>query len=162
METISDATALAQPAVDLATGLVRLARVVQDVFARVSARHDLTAAQARLLCVLTDEPKGMAKLAGILGVEKAAMTGLIDRLERHGLVQRTAVPGDRRACHVALTASGERRALAVHDEVGTDLDALTSSLSATRRGELLRVVLDITQTSGLPVAVDAHRSGKVP
>jgi DNA-binding MarR family transcriptional regulator len=148
METISGITAPARPDVDLATGLVRLARVVQDVFARVSARHDLTAAQARLLCVLTDGPKGMAKLAGILGVEKAAMTGLIDRLERRGLVQRTAVPGDRRACHVALTPAGGQRALAVHEEVGRDLDALTSSLSATRRRELLRVVLDITQASG--------------
>jgi DNA-binding MarR family transcriptional regulator len=145
METISEFTAPAQPDVDLATGLVRLARVVQDVFARVSARHELTAAQARLLCVLTEGPKGMGELAGILGVEKAAMTGLIDRIERRGLVRRTPVPGDRRACHVALTSCGEERAIAVHEEVGMELDALTSSLSATRRDEFLRVVLDVTR-----------------
>jgi len=147
METIYERAAAAAPAVDLATGLVRLARVVQDVFARVSARHELTAAQARLLCVLTEGPRAMGELAAILGVEKAAMTGLIDRIELRGLVRRTAVPGDRRACHVELTPSGEIRALAVHDEVGTDLGALTSSLSATRRDEFLRAVLDITHAS---------------
>lgn len=135
---------------DLATGLVRLARVVQDVFARVSARHDLTAAQARLLCVLTEGPRAMGELAAILGVEKAAMTGLTDRVERRGLVQRTAVPGDRRACHIALTASGEERAVAVHDEVGRNLGALTSSLPAARREEFLRVILEITHASAHP------------
>jgi DNA-binding MarR family transcriptional regulator len=150
METISEPAAPAEPAVDLATGLVRLARVVQDVFARVSARHELTAAQARLLCVLTEGPRAMSELAAILGVEKAAMTGLIDRIERRGLVRRTAVPGDRRACHIALTSSGEERAVAVHDEVGRNLGTLTSSLPAARRDEFLRVILDITQASAQP------------
>jgi DNA-binding MarR family transcriptional regulator len=153
METISEQTSpagQAQPDVDLPTGLVRLARVVQDVFARASARHGLTAAQGRLLCVLTEGPKAMGELAGILGVEKAAMTGLIDRIERHGLVQRTAVPGDRRAWHVALTSSGVKRALAVHEEVAKNLGALTSGLSAARRNEFGRVVLDITRASPHP------------
>lgn len=150
MKTISETTAAscqAEPGVDLATGLVRLARLVQDVFARASARHELTAAQARLLCVLTEGPKAMGELAGILGVEKAAMTGLTDRIERRGLLQRTAVPGDRRACRIALTSSGEQRALAVHDEVGKELDALASGLPAARRDELLRAVLDLTRVS---------------
>lgn len=148
METISEPTVPVgreEPVADLPTGLVRLARVVQDVFASASARHGLTAAQARLLCVLTEGPKAMGELAVILGVEKAAMTGLIDRIERRGLVQRTAVPGDRRTCHIALTSSGEKRALAVHEEVGRNLDALASSLSASRRNEFLRAVLDITR-----------------
>jgi DNA-binding MarR family transcriptional regulator len=152
METISERAAAAEPAAALANGLVRLARVVQDVFARVSARHELTAAQARLLCVLTDGPRAMGELAAILGVEKAAMTGLTDRIERRGLVRRTAVPGDRRACHIELTPSGEARALAVHDQVAADLGALTSGLSATRREEFLRVVLDITRASTHPGA----------
>ena len=50
----------------------------------------------------------MSELAGLLGVEKAAMTGLIDRVERHGLVQRVAVPADRRACRIDLTPAGEK------------------------------------------------------
>jgi DNA-binding MarR family transcriptional regulator len=153
METISEsasAAGQAEPDVDLPTGLVRLARVVQDVFARAAVRHELTAAQARLLCVLAEGPKAMGELAGILGVEKAAMTGLIDRIERRGLVQRTSVPGDRRACHVALTSSGEKRALAVHEEVSKNLEALTSSLSVTRRNEFGRVVVDIARAGPPP------------
>jgi DNA-binding MarR family transcriptional regulator len=97
----------------LADGLVRLSRLVQGAFAEVSARHGLPAAQARLLCVLAAQPRGMAELSGILGVEKAAVTGLVDRIERRGLAERKAVPGDRRALRVTLTTAGERAAIAI-------------------------------------------------
>src|ERR1700751_1949294 len=64
--------------VDAAAGLVQLTTLVQAIYARVSERHDLTPVQARLLCVLLDGPRGMAELAHCFGVEKAALTGLMD------------------------------------------------------------------------------------
>jgi DNA-binding MarR family transcriptional regulator len=45
----------------------------------------------------------MTELARCCGVEKAALTGLVDRAERRGLAERTPVPGDRRALRVTLT-----------------------------------------------------------
>ena len=44
-------------------GLVRLSFLVQEIYARVSERHDLTPVQAKLLCVVSDGPRGMAELA---------------------------------------------------------------------------------------------------
>lgn len=38
---------------------------------------------------------------------KASLTGIIDRLERKGLIERQAVPHDRRATHIRLTRKGE-------------------------------------------------------
>ncbi len=38
---------------------------------------------------------------------KASLTGIIDRLEDKGLVERRPIPGDRRAMNVALTKKGE-------------------------------------------------------
>jgi hypothetical protein len=52
----------------------------------------------------------MAELAQCLGVEKAALTGLVDRVERRGLAKRTTVHGDRRELHVMLTDAGQRGA----------------------------------------------------
>ncbi len=112
-----------------AHGLIRLSRLVQEVFARVSARHDLTPVQARLLGVLAAGPKGMAELARMFGVERAAMTGLVDRAERAGLVQRVSVPGDRRAVHVTVTDLGRRTGSAVHDDSTRELDGLLDPLS---------------------------------
>lgn len=113
---------------DLATGLIRLARLVNGLFSTASAVHGLTAAQARMLCILMEGPRGMAELAGLLGIDKAGVTGLTDRVERRGLAERTAVPGDRRALRVRLTTDGERTAAAVHDLICAELDAVTADL----------------------------------
>jgi DNA-binding MarR family transcriptional regulator len=132
---------------DLATGLVRLARLVDGVFARASGQQDLTSAQARLLCILVERPRGMAELAVLLGVERAGITGLVDRVERRGLVERTEVPGDRRALRARLTAAGERAAVAVHDQVCTRLDALTAGLAPAERECFRRGIAAVTGAS---------------
>jgi len=121
------------PDVDAAAGLVQLTTLVQAIYARVSERHDLTPVQARLLCVLLDGPRGMAELACYFGVEKAALTGLMDRAERRGLARRSPVPGDRRALQVTLTDTGHRAAVAFNAEVSAELDRLVAPLSVRDR-----------------------------
>jgi DNA-binding MarR family transcriptional regulator len=89
--------------------------------------------QARLLCVLAECPRGMAALAREFGVEKAALTGLVDRAERRGLVERRAVPGDRRAVSVPLTPTGLRTAGGFHAAVAAELGQLMAPLPAGER-----------------------------
>ncbi len=129
--------------VDVATGLVQLTTLVQAIYARVSERHDLTPAQARLLCHLLDGPRGMAELARCFGVEKAALTGLVDRAERRGLARRSSVPGDRRALQVTLTDAGHRAAAAFHGEVDAELSRLTSSLTPRDREQFRSTMAEI-------------------
>lgn len=113
---------------DVAAGLVRLSFLVQGIYARTSERCDLTPVQARLLCVLAGSPRCMAELAALFGVEKAALTGLVDRAERRGLVRRAPVPGDRRALLVTLTPDGRQAAAAFLDDVRTEVAELASDL----------------------------------
>lgn len=128
---------------DVASGLIQLTALVQGIYARVSERHDLTPAQARLLCVLLDGPRGMAELAGCFGVEKAALTGLMDRAERRGLARRSPVPGDRRALQVTLTDAGRQAAAAFHTEVGAELCGLTGSLAPADREQFRVSIAEI-------------------
>jgi DNA-binding MarR family transcriptional regulator len=114
---------------DVATALVQLSAMVQRLYGRVSERHDLTPVQAKLLCVLLAGPRGMADVAQCLGVEKAALTGLMDRVERRGLAGRSPVPGDRRALQATLTEAGRRAASAFHAEVSAELNRLVSPLT---------------------------------
>ena len=114
---------------DAATGLVQLSGLVQGLYTRISQRHDLTPVQAKLLCIVAEGPKGMAELAQCFGVEKAALTGLVDRVERRGLAKRTPVHGDRRALRVTLTDAGQRAATAFHGEVTAELEQLLSPLA---------------------------------
>jgi len=101
-------------------------------------------AQARLLCVLAAGPRGMTELAGILGIEKAALTGLADRAEQRGLLVRTPVAGDRRALSLALTPAGRSTAAAFHDDVSAELAALTCVLGPREREQFCRALARIT------------------
>jgi len=131
-----------------ALGLVQLSGLVQAVFARVAERHDLPPVQARMLCVLAEGARGMAELARVFGVEKAALTGLVDRAERRGLAERSPVPGDRRAVRVALTDAGRRSAAAFHAEVTAELDQLLAPLSPGDRDQFRAAMTTIAQAAG--------------
>jgi DNA-binding MarR family transcriptional regulator len=128
----------------VADGLIRLSALTQSAFVRTAELHGLPAAQARLLCMLAAGPRRMSELASLLGIEKAALTGLADRAERRGLVARTAVPGDRRAVSVALTPEGREVASAFHRDVSASLDRLTDVLSPGERERFRRSLARVT------------------
>jgi DNA-binding MarR family transcriptional regulator len=132
---------------DATTGLFQLACLVQGTYARVSERHDLTPVQARLLCILADGPRGMAELARCFDVEKAALTGLIDRAERRGLVKRSPVPGDRRALRVTPTDTGRRAAAAFHAEVNAELSRLLAPLAPQDRQHFRNTMAEVLRQS---------------
>jgi DNA-binding MarR family transcriptional regulator len=50
----------------------------------------------------------MSRIAELLGVSLSNATGLIDRVEERGFVERVRVPDDRRVVHVRLTDAGTR------------------------------------------------------
>ena len=71
--------------------------------------HGLTRSQWWVLAQLSrhgDRAMSQAELAKHLDVGKAALGGLIDRLEAVGYVQRTPAPGDRRVNLVSVTPKG--------------------------------------------------------
>jgi len=59
-----------------------------------------------LVAVTTEEPTSQLLLAQRLGIDKTAMTYVIDALEGDGLVQRRANPRDRRVREVLPTDAG--------------------------------------------------------
>lgn len=72
-------------------------------------------------------------------VDKSNVTGLLDGLEKAGLVKRNAVPGDRRRYHVTLTAKGRKRALDLEERYGKQVAVLMSAYTAAEREELIRL-----------------------
>ena len=134
----------------VADGLIRLSALTQSAFTRTAERHGLPTAQARLLCMLAAGPRRMSELAGLLGIEKAALTGLADRAERRGLVARTSVPGDRRAVSVALTPEGREVATAFHRDVSDSLEQLAGVLPPDERGRFGRSLARVTASASWP------------
>jgi DNA-binding MarR family transcriptional regulator len=119
--------------------LMELAIVLTGTVARVAEERELTPMQGRLLCGLAERPQRMADLAQSLGIEKAALTGLVDRAERRGLVERLPVSGDRRAIQVTLTDDGGKAVVAFESGVASALDELLEALPVKDRTEFRRL-----------------------
>ena len=126
-----------------ADALVRLTHLVQHVFAEVSRQHDLTPQQTQLLCLLAKGPVGMTELSRTLHLEKSSLTGLVDRVERRGLVARSRETRDRRTCTIALTSKGARLSVETHQDVTTRLEALASELRSGERMQLASLVAQL-------------------
>ncbi|MER5496783.1 MULTISPECIES: MarR family winged helix-turn-helix transcriptional regulator [unclassified Streptomyces] len=79
-----------------------------EEYDEAAAAHSLTGAQARVLGLLVLEPMPMRRIAQKLKCEPSNVTGIVDRLETRGLVERRPDPTDRRVKLAAPTERGAR------------------------------------------------------
>lgn len=88
--------------------LLELSRThLRDRFAAAIAALDLSLPQAHALQVLEPgRPVPMRDLAVRLRCDASNITGIVDRLEARGLVERRSAPGDRRVKALAVTDKG--------------------------------------------------------
>jgi len=100
--------------------LVQLAQSVHHAIGVVAQRHDLTAQQVGLLRMLS-EPVSMRAFAEELSCDPSNVTGLVDRVERLGLVDRVPDPRDRRVRMLTLTAKGREVRARVNRELALEL-----------------------------------------
>jgi DNA-binding MarR family transcriptional regulator len=126
--------------------LVRLVTPLGGHLGAVSAQHGLTPMQAMLLDRI-DEGAAlpMTELARELRCDTSNLTGLADRLEERGLVERVTPREDRRVRALALTAKGRalRRALSRDVREGNPmLERLSAAECATLATLLARLIGD--------------------
>jgi DNA-binding MarR family transcriptional regulator len=120
----------------LIDALVQAAFVTMAVLNKVSAENDLSLTQLRVLAILRDRRPRMAALADYLGLEKSTMTGLVDRAEKRGLLQRAPSPGDGRAVDVFLTPAGAQLAERLYADIERSLSPVTGELAPADRRRL--------------------------
>lgn len=135
---------------DVTAGLIRSAALVQDVCAMASVERGLTPHQAQLLCVVGDQPSSMMRLGSLLRVGKSAMTGLVDRAERAGLVVRVPDPNDGRSRLIALTPQGRRANESFRRAVGERIDEVIGSLTSQERDSLAAVLSKVVLDNEAP------------
>jgi DNA-binding MarR family transcriptional regulator len=87
--------------------LFDLAVVLGELMNSRLAEHGLTPARAEVLWLLhRSGPRTQRELSQVLKCTPRNVTGLVDALQRAGLVERTAHPSDRRAVVVRLSETG--------------------------------------------------------
>jgi DNA-binding MarR family transcriptional regulator len=120
-----------------------------EEYDQAAAAHSLTGAQARVLGLLSLEPMPMRRIAQKLKCEPSNVTGIVDRLETRGLVERRPDPADRRVKLAAATEKGARTALQLRESLGVAREPLAELSHAERAvlRDLLRRMLGVDTES---------------
>nr|SBO96946.1 Transcriptional regulator, MarR family [Nonomuraea gerenzanensis] len=143
----------------MVAALVRSTFLVNAVYEGSAREYGLTQQQGQLLCVLMARPYGMGDLGAVLGLAKSSLTGLVDRSERNGLVERRPDPQDSRAVRVRLTARGARLADEFYAETCRRVAELTSRMAADERDALAALLGRVVTDNKVPaVFVEPDRS----
>lgn len=137
--------------IGVVAALVRASFLVNAVYAESGREHGLTPQQGQLLCVLMGRPYGMSELGAVLGLAKSSLTGLVDRTERNGLVQRESDPSDMRAVRVALTPRGSKLAEGFYAETCRRIEKLPAGLSDAERSRLATLLGRVVSDNEVPV-----------
>ena len=107
--------------------------------------YNLTEVQLNLLMIIhyqsgKDGGLSQAQISSMMLVNRANITSLIDRMERVGLVSRTASAEDRRYNIVRLTAKARRILKRVEPAYGEQVSQIMSVLSKTEQKKLIEML----------------------
>ncbi len=141
---------------------LHLLRTGDDAFNLVNDHlftHQISQGRFSVLMQLLRQEEGCAdpthspaELAERIGVTRATMTGLVDTLERDGLVRREPVEDDRRMMLVRVTEKGRTLMSEILPGHFQRIAKLMSALSEAERKTLVKLLTKIqTRASGFTV-----------
>ncbi len=130
------------PEQEAALGVLRTSDQLQIRFARLLREHGLTPSQYNILRILRGEgkPLPILEIAGRTITVVPGITGLIDRLEQAGFVNRLRCDKDRRVIYVALTDHGMEALAALDEPLAALHHKLLDHLSPAELKELIRLL----------------------
>jgi DNA-binding MarR family transcriptional regulator len=109
-------------------------------FPALAAEFELSPVQAHVLRTLGEAPQPMSVLASYLSCDASNVTGLVDRLEARGLVERRNAEHDRRVKLLCLTEAGQEVRRRLMERIAEPPPAI-AALSATDLRALRDVML---------------------
>lgn len=144
--------------------LLRTAELIWEGSRVLFARWKLSPSQFNVLNLLREEgaSRTQTELGRELLMHRSNLTGLVDRLERRGLVARRADTQDRRAWHVVLTPAGRHLVGEILPHFHAAADAVWGDIPPARIavvvGELARLAANAARmTAHLR---DGHQSDR--
>jgi DNA-binding MarR family transcriptional regulator len=132
--------------------LAQLSFLVHNALDEIAGQYDLSIIQVRLLGILRDRKPTMNALGRHLGLDKSSVSGLVDRAQRRGLVDRTVSATDRRAFQVSITGTGRELVEQVAAGFAARVETLVAGLPDTDQRRLSQLAAGI-------VTADADRRG---
>jgi DNA-binding MarR family transcriptional regulator len=133
---------------DTAVGIAEALRVGTTLMVRHLARGTSLTSRNVLSALAEGGPSRLTALATTTGIAQPAMTQLVGRLEREGLVVRLIDPEDARATLVAITDAGRALRDELHQSLHEHMAGLLDRLPADDQATLalaMRVAMPLLQ-----------------
>ena len=144
---------------DIAGGIAEALRVGASVMIRHLARGTSLTSRNVLAALAVEGPSRLTALATASGIAQPAMTQLVGRLEREGLVVRLIDPEDARATLVAITDAGRALRAELHQSAYERMAELLDRLSADDQATLalaMRVAMPLLEQLTRDAAENPH------
>jgi MarR family transcriptional regulator, organic hydroperoxide resistance regulator len=106
-----------------------LGRYLNRSFAKRKLDKFSTSFLGVMRCLWEKDSQSLTELAKEIGLEASSMTGLIDRMEKAGLVKRQSDPRDRRIWRIQLTRKGRDLRPVISEIVEDTYSTLTRGIS---------------------------------
>jgi MarR family transcriptional regulator, 2-MHQ and catechol-resistance regulon repressor len=137
--------------------LTRAYNAVQRHAEADSGRHGLTPGEFAIVEVLYHKgPLLLGEVQRKILASSGGVTYLVDRLEREGLVERRACPGDRRARYAALTRKGEALMARIFPKHAAVLERALSGLDESEQKQAIELLRKLgTSAAATPITASA-------
>jgi DNA-binding MarR family transcriptional regulator len=124
--------------------IIYTAQVMQKTAYTLFRPYGLTDSQFNVMMLLgyQSPPEGLpqSRLGQMLVVNKSNVTGLVDRLEENGFVERVDSPNDRRVKLVRLTEKGKAKLDETSEVYEGAINAAMADFSYMEKGSLLEML----------------------
>ena len=135
-------------AIKACAALLRTGSELLTAFEAILGHHGLSQGRFLTLIVMNrnpDEAASPSSLAEKVGVKRATMTGLLDRLERDDLIERRADQQDRRKIGVRLTPKGRQVLAEMLPDYYRRVAKIMTNLTEKDRLELMTLLGKVNQ-----------------
>jgi DNA-binding MarR family transcriptional regulator len=130
----------------------------------IAQHHSLSLRELLVLGVLATQGNiPFKELSAALSIPKSALTGLIDRLQAHGIVERRQSEWDRRCWLVTLTPSGRHLTQAIQGEEDRLMQPALDGLSETEQEAFLKAIQALnSELEGVRPRRELASEGRTP
>ena len=145
------------PTLEFAGRVDRIAKLVARAVGDVARDHGATASQLHIVERLARSPEGLTakQLAAALAIRPGSLTGMLDSLEKRGVLQRQSVKGDARQQKIVLL-EGAEDFVALLPKVEA---AIAASLGTLAKEDVGRLSEDL---AGAEAAIRVKRAAPAP
>jgi DNA-binding MarR family transcriptional regulator len=114
----------------------------------IGNEFDLTSTQAITLLLIDEgQPRPMKNFCLLFHCDASNITGIVDGLEKKGLVSRQNDPSDRRIKVIRLEPAGKRMQQAIIEQLETANDFMLGNLTSVEQQQFITIVQKLATTN---------------